>query len=356
MTIDQFEKMLIDIAKKGVKEYHLTPGAKPFIREHGLISEVSEAEVVSLEYMNRLVASILSKEDQVQLYADGAFETAYSIENIGRFRIRFGRQRSSLTLVIFIKSTSIPSVKDLKIPESVIGKMNGSSGLLIVTGETKSNKTTTIASLLSEGSKIRPRIVTTVENPIDYLLSHGKGIVNQMEVGVDIKSTAKGIKEAINNHSDIIYISDVQTKEEWQLVFDALEKGFFVIVSMNSRGIEAAIDHMLFLFNKDEQPFVKRLLAHHLNAFLYEVNVEMLDGKTAAVYEVLLNNKAVRNMFLENKLKQLPEIFKSFPKTEMRSMDMALADYVKSGLIDRDLAISRSHDKSDFMKLLNGVK
>lgn len=355
MTKEKLEALLINIAKKEISEYHLTPGAKPFFRQNGRIQEDSDSESITPDFMHEM-KTLLIPEDQLHTYeSKGCYELAYSIKQIGRFRMRFNKQRSSTTLVILVKSTQIPNPESLGLTDDILEILRAKSGLLIVTGETKSNKSTTIASLLNNLIQTEPRIITTVENPIEYLLPHGKGIINQMEVGVDIQSVAVGLEEAVNNHSDIIYVKEASSKREWQLVFDALEKGFYVIMTMNSNGIEAALDHMLFNFTRDEQPFIKRMLANHLNGMLYELNLESMDKKDLPVYEVLLNNKAVKNMFLENKLNQLPQIFKAFPNTSIKDIDMAIAEAVLSGRVDRDYALTRARQKSELIKALNGA-
>ena len=167
--------------------------------------------------------------------------------------------------------------------------------------------------------------------------------------------TLKEGAEEHNTSGNIIYLSDMSSREDIREVFSALEKGFFVMVAMNATSIESAINQMLYGFEKHEQVHIKSLLAHHLISIICEQNIMGTSGSLQSVYEVLLNNSAVQSMFMENKLTQLEEIFEAFPGTGMCSMDNAVVEAVVAGRITKDDAIALAKKPGRLMKKLNGV-
>lgn len=355
MTKKIFENLLIGLTEKQISEYYLTPGSYPFYRLDGVLHKDADETMTTSASTEEIMGALLLEKEEQQFYEVGSYELAYSMDKVGRFRVRFGRQRSSITVVILVKNTMIPDVETLQIPEVIRQNMRREQGLMIFCGEKKSHKLTTIAALIKEVSESHVTIISTTENPIEYLLPHGKGIVNQMEVGIDIQDMIMGLNESVNNNSDLIYLSDMSSVDEIRQVLVALEKGFFVIVSMNVTSVEAAINHLLYGFDKNEQIHVKRLLANHLVSIVFELNIKGVTGSLESIYEVLLNNTSVQNMFLENKMSQLDELFEAFPGSGMISMEEAMIQAVTSGRITKEEAVAIAKRPGNLLKKLNGV-
>lgn len=355
MTKNTFEELLVRLAEKGISEYYLTPGSNPYYRIDGRLIKEEDAQITTSSYTEAVMNLLLLEREEEKFGHNGSYELAYSIKQVGRFRVRFGRQRSSVAVVIIVKNTVIPELESLPLPAAIKSHMNSENGLLIVCGDKKSRKLTTIAALLKDTAENNTKVITAIEDPIEFLLPHGEGIVNQMEVGIDISDRIQGLNEGISNNSDIIYLSELSSREDIREVFSALEKGFFVIVAMNATGVEAAINHILYGFEDHEQMYLKSLLANHLISIVCEQDVVGVDGSLQPIYEVMLNNIAVQSMFLENKLAQLEQIFEAFPGTGMSSMDNAIIEAVVEGRITKEMALNVARRPGQLMKKLNGV-
>lgn len=355
MTKTEFEQLLSSLKEKEISEYYYTPGSIPYYRVNKKLYKDQSLDKIMSSQTEDILDFLLLEHEKDLFHETGSFELAYSLEGIGRFRIRFSRQRSSFAVVIVVKSTKIPDVESLELPENVLRNINKEQGLVIICGDKKSKKLTTIASIIKNISENNSKIITTIEDPIEHLLPHGEGIVNQMEIGIDIHDRILGLKEGVSNNSDIIYLSEMSTKEDIKEIFSALEKGFFVIVGMNVSSVESAINHILYVFAENEQIHMKHLLAEHLITIICEQSFFNTDGTPQSIFEILLNNNAVQSMFIENKLSQLNELFEAFPGSGMISMENAMVKAIIEHKISREEALAVVKNPASLLKKLNGV-
>ena len=345
MKKEAFEKWLIELSNQQVDEVYLSPGTYPFIKKSGKTMPLQEEEKIESTYTEEILDLVLLAKEKEKFEKEGHFEVAYSIEKVGRYRIRFGKQRSSITIMLHVKSLNIPKPEALRIPEQVCQLFNEKTGLFLICGDKKSGKAQTAAALLQYEINHKPIIIATVENSIDYLISHGNGIINQMEVGMDISDMSTGLKEGINNYSDLIYLNELSGQEMIKNVMEEIEKGVSIVACVDAISVEGALHKIIYSFNQDKQFYVRFLLSKYLKGIICEKYVNTTEDALIPVFEVLIVNQAVQKMLAENKLSQLNELFDSYEKHGIVSMDQAVLQLLKEGIITKDEAYQQIKDK-----------
>ena len=351
MDKKRFDLLLTNKIFDGVTEYYFSPGTVPFYRIDGnLMAE--DMDVVSTEMTEQLMDMLLIDREKIRFMQDGDIEIPYAISGVGRFRLHFGRQRSSVTITIHMKNSEIPGVKQLQLPDAIVDLTECVSGLLLITGTKKSGKSTTAASLVQYISERTPRLIATIERPIRYLFSHGKGIVNQREVGIDIDTMTAGLQDAVDDYADVIYVSDLSERGVTEKVLDALERGYFVIACTHGDSVASVLTRMQHVLGPEKQAQTKLLLANHLRGVVCQKLLRGNEGGLEPVFEVLIANQSVRNMLEQNKIGQLESIFESQRQVGTVSMSAALIDAVEEGRISAQTAINATAAPKELRKRL----
>lgn len=220
---------LLKIAiKNRASDLHLSVGISPTIRVDGILKKLNYKDLSS-DDTEKYAKIIL--EDQYDIYENqGEFDTVYSINDIGRFRVNIFKQRGNTSLAIRVIPFEIMSLEELNCPSIVKELCYKKSGLVIVTGPTGSGKSTTLSAMINEINKNSASHIITLEDPIEFLHKHNKSIVNQREIGKDSLSYSKALKSILREDPDVILIGEMRDLETISLAITAAETGHLVFL------------------------------------------------------------------------------------------------------------------------------
>lgn len=340
VTIDQ---ILAQAKEMGASDIHITVGLPPRVRYHGGLVNLNypalmpeDTEKLILPMMTERLFEIFKKEGEVDF--------AYS-SSLGRYRVNTFRQRGSMACALRAVNTEIPDPEILGVPESVVDLWNRKRGLVLVTGPTGSGKSTTLASIIDRINEQRDAHIITLEDPIEYLHTHKKSMVNQREVGADTQSYAAALRAALREDPDVILVGEMRDLETISTAITAAETGHLVFSTLHTIGAAATVDRIIDVFPAHQQAQIRSQLAIVLEAIISQQLIRRIDkpGRVAA-FEVLHATVPVKNLIRENKSYQITSTMQTSREKGMVTMDDALLDLYRQGIISYEDAINYAQD------------
>jgi twitching motility protein PilT len=351
--VDQF----LAVGKESdASDIHLSVNSQPIWRRFGLLEPIwRQAEVLTAEDTERLVASFLSPEQQEQLASRGDVDFAYA-SGIGRFRASVVRQRTGYDLVFRIISDRVLSMDEIGLPEQLKMLTEFHNGLVLVTGSVGSGKSTTLAALVDQINRSRHDHIITLEDPIEYLIPSGKCHVTQREVHTHTKSFANALRGALREDPDVIMVGEMRDLETISLAITASETGHLVLGTLHTSNAARTLDRLLDVFPTDQRDQIRIMVSESLRGIISQQLVPRADGNGRALaIEILMNTPAIGNVIREGKTFMLPGIIQTGKKLGMKLMDDSIAELFQAGIISAEEAVYRAEQESD-MKRLVGIK
>lgn len=331
-------------------DIHLSVGTPPAARINGALLRLCD-EKLTLEQSTAFAEVVMDTRLRDLFYENGEVDFAYSVPDLGRFRINVFRQRGSIALAVRILNNRIPDPESLGIPNSLISMVEKKRGLILVTGPTGSGKSTTLASLINIINQRYPYHIITLEDPVEYLHRHGKSIVNQREMGMDSKSYASALRAALREDPDVILVGEMRDLETISIAVTAAETGHLVFSTLHTIGAANTIDRIIDVFPPYQQQQIRTQLADVLECVASQQLVPRLDSKgRVAAIEIMLCNSAIRNLIRESKTFQIASVIQTNRKLGMTTMDDALYDLYNARLISDECALFYSQDRSALAK------
>lgn len=345
-------KNIVMLAKeKGASDVHLTVGVKPKCRIRGVLVALEEFEVLYPPATKVLVESMLTTTNKAIFDEKGEADFAYSIPEVGRFRVNAFHQRGSCAAVIRIVNTVIPDSDSLGIPGSVLDLCNKKRGLVLVTGPTGSGKSTTLASLIDIINRQKEVHIITLEDPIEYLHNHSKAVVNQREIGLDTQSYANALRAALREDPDIILVGEMRDLDTISTAITAAETGHLVFSTLHTIGAAPTIDRVIDVFPPHQQTQIRVQLASVLESVISQQLLPTADRKgRVAAFEVMHGTPAIKNLIREGKTHQIESIMQTSKKFGMQTMDDALFDLYIKHKIDGAHALEFSQNYEEMQK------
>ncbi len=352
MTVD-FADVLMEMISRRASDLHVAAGAPPTVRVRGRLAALDDFPVLSPEDTREIVYSILSGEQRRRLENDLQLDFAYVIPGQARFRVNAYFQRSALGAAFRLIPTDLSSIDALGLPPVVHDLTRKPRGIVLVTGPTGSGKSTSLAAMIDEINGSRDEHIMTIEDPIEFLHSHKRCIVNQRELGTDATSFAAALKAALRQDPDVILVGEMRDLDTISTALTAAETGHLVFATLHTQDAPQTIDRIIDVFPAEQQNQVRVQLSVALQGVITQQLLPTADGigRTVAC-EVLVPTPAVRNLIREGKIHQITSFMQTGSAHGMQTMDAALATLVRAGKISQKLAESRSSTPEELKRLL----
>ncbi|MDP4093448.1 MAG: type IV pilus twitching motility protein PilT [Bacillota bacterium] len=335
-------------------DLHIAVGNRPLVRRNSLLEPVPDTQVVTPDVSETYAKTYTNEKQMQHLEENGELDFSFSKPGLGRFRVNVFKQRGSYSIAIRSLPFNIPAFDTLGLPAVIKDFIKKKKGLVLATGATGSGKSTTLASLIDMINEERQCHIITIEDPIEYLHRHKKGLVNQREIGTDSKSFSNALRAALREDPDVILVGEMRDPETISIALTAAETGHLVFSTLHTVGAAKTIDRIIDAFSPSQQNQVRSQLATVLEGVVSQQLIPRAGGNGLVVAcEVMIMNAAIRNLVREGKPFQINSVIQTSASIGMQSLDSNLAQLCNQGIITQEDAMLRAQDTQVFMQLLN---
>lgn len=337
-----FVNLVMDGTEKHASDIHITVGIPIIYRINGKLIKIND-NIIKPDFTEKIVRGILNENQLKELFQKGEIDTSFSSPGKGRFRINIYKQRGSYALAIRIIPLRIPTFEELRLPNIVKDLSMLPRGLILVTGPTGSGKSTTLASMIDLINSKKNYHILTLEDPIEYLHKHNKSIVNQREIGNDSLSFSNSLRAALRQDPDVILVGEMRDLETIGIALTAAETGHLVLSTLHTLGAAKTVDRVIDVFPPHQQQQIRIQFSTVLQGIISQQLLPMLDGSgRVAAFEIMIATSAIRNLIREDKTHQIDTAVQTGAKFGMQTMDNALLNIFKSGLISKETLTTQS--------------
>jgi twitching motility protein PilT len=342
------DQLLDFLVRTNASDLHLTPGLPPMARIDGELVPIPDTQVLTPHTSSALLDTIMSREQREYFDSQWELDFSFGRRGFGRYRVNAFTERGDVAAAIRRIPDVPPNLEDLGLPSVLAELSKLKRGLILVTGPAGSGKTTTLAAMIHRINQERTEHIITIEDPIEFVHSHIRSVVQQREVGRDTTEFSRALRSALREDPDVLLIGEMRDLETIAAAVSAAETGHLVFATLHTSSASQAVDRIIDVFPPEQQTQIRMQLSSSLQAVLAQRLVPLVVGGRAAVVEVLIANDAVRNLIREGKTHQIDTAMQSGIRDGMVMFDMALAELVRRAEVANEVALRYCNDPRSF--------
>ena len=344
----RIHELLQFAVSNGASDIHLGAHEVPAFRIDGEVKRLDLAPL-SEDEMKRLAYSIMNEKQKVRFENELEIDFSIGLKGLARFRVNVFTHRRGVGMVLRQIPSQVLSLEEIKAPKVFKRISEFRKGLVLVTGPTGSGKSTSLAAMIDHINKTRDEHIITIEDPIEFVHTAQKCIINQREVGAHTKSFTAALRSALREDPDVILVGELRDLETISLAISAAETGHLVFGTLHTNSAPESIDRIIDAYPADQQAQVRTMLSTSLMAVITQTLVRPRSGKgRVAIHEIMMVNPAVRNLIRENKIFQIPSIMQTGKQDGMQTMEAATQELAMRGIISRETAIGVTNNPKMF--------
>ncbi len=339
--------LLTFVVKSGASDLHLSAGLPPLLRIDGDVTRIN-APAMDNDAVYDLIYGIMNDSQRRMFDAELEADFSVDIPGLARFRVNAFHQNRGVGAVFRTIPNNIKSMDELGMPAIFRQMVSVPRGLVLVTGPTGSGKSTTLAAMIDYLNKHHPYHILTVEDPIEFVHTPRKSLINQREVHRDTLSFNNALRSALREDPDVILVGELRDLETIRLALTAAETGHLVFGTLHTTSASKTIDRIVDVFPEGEKPLVRSMLSESIQAVVAQTLLKKKGGGRVAAWEILMGTNAIRNLIREDKIPQMYSAIQTGQSFGMQTLDQHLQQLVKAGMIDKEVAASKAKVPSDF--------
>jgi twitching motility protein PilT len=336
MQLDTILKTALEL---GASDVHLIAGHPPMCRAQTVMQRMDFPSLTP-EAVLAMVKHMASPDHLKTFEKIKDADFSYEVAGAARFRVNAHMQKGVVGIAMRAIKTKVPPLRALNLPE-VVGRLTYlPRGLILVTGDTGSGKSTTLAAMIDAMNKRYNKHIITLEDPVEYVFESDKSIIEQRELGTDTPSFASGLRHVLRQDPDIILVGEMRDLETTAAAITAAETGHLVLSTLHTVNASHTVERIIDMYPADQQNQIRSMLANTLQAVISQTLFKRLDkpGMCPAV-EVMLCTPAVRNLIREDRSFEIPNVIETNRALGMQTLDNSIAELYFNGLISREDAI-----------------
>ena len=329
--------------ERDASDLHLTVGLPPIYRIDGDLVNEGEERLTEEDVVAAL--HVLATDAQIhELKTTGEIDFAVTVDGEIRMRCNAFYQQGHTALALRLLPLKVPTAEELELSPIIVEQADKPRGLVLLTGPTGSGKSSTLAAMLDNINHTRRRHIITLENPIEFLHTPDKCIINQREVGDDTGSFAAGLRAALRQDPDVILVGEMRDLETISTAITAAETGHLVFGTLHTKSAANTIDRIIDVFPPAQQEQIRIQLADVLECVIAKALLPRIGGGRVPAYEILVATPAVRSLIRQNKSFQITSTMQTGKRQGMQLLDEALAELVRKGQVKLEDALDVAND------------
>jgi len=348
MEIRDLLTMCID---KHASDLHITENEPPILRIDGKLIRTS-LEKLDKQSLKKMIHSVLSNSQKENFEKDLELDFSLALPGMDRFRVNVHLQKGSVEAAFRRIPIEIPTVAKLGLPMIISELARKANGLVLVTGPTGMGKTTTLAAMIDLINSERECMITSIEDPIEFIFTNKKSVVKQREVYADTHSFAEALRHALRQDPNVIVVGEMRDLETISTALTAAETGHLVLATLHTPDAPQTISRIIDVFPPHQQTQVKLQLSDCLQGVISQLLLAHASGKGRVLAtEIMVATSSIRNLIREQQIEQIPTMMQTGLQYGMNTMDSCLKDLTHRGLITLDVAMSKVKNREEFKQL-----
>ncbi len=349
MNVKPLFKLMVD---KKASDLFFTTHAPVMIKIDGKIMPVNQMELTPK--MVRQAALELMNENQLEEFTRNLeIDFAVSEAGLGRFRVNIFHQRGNVAMVLRYVTPDLPTLEELGMPDSLKDLVMLRRGLILMVGAAGSGKSTTLAAMINYRNRNAASHIVTIEDPIEFLHSNQRSIVNQREIGLDTVSYERALRSAMREAPDVILIGEIRDRTTMQAAIDLAGTGHLAIATLHANNAPETLDRIINMYPSEQHAQVFMDLGQYIRAIISQRLVRSKEGKRVAAVELMLNTAHIAELIHKGDISGVKEAFKQTNEPGMQDFDGALLHLYSSGSISMEEALANADSRADLEAKIN---
>ena len=350
------DEILRHIIAEKASDLHIGENTIPQMRKETDLIAIGEAPFTKQD-MTKLLLEHLPEDRLKEFEKERELDYSFGIQGLGRFRVNLYYQRDLIGAALRVLPEKPMNFEQIGFPADVAkGLLAKPSGMILVTGATGSGKTTTLAAMIDHINANENLHIVTVEDPIELVFQDKKSMVSQREVGSDTLSFTQALRHVLRQDPDVILIGEMRDLETIEIALTCAETGHLVFATLHTPDAVQSVNRIIDVFPSGQQQQVRVQLSFVLQGVISQQLIQKIGGGLVLAPEILIATPAIRNLIRESKTHQIYSAVQMGQKEGMRTLNMSLAELVRTNKITRENAYLRSSDISELERLLSETK
>jgi len=340
------------MVEKKASDLFFTANAPIKIKIEGQIFPVNK-HVLTPEVVRQTALALMSPEQREAFLRELEMDFAISEAGLGRFRVNVFMQRGFPAIVLRYISADMPRLENLGVPEIMRDLIMLKRGLVLLVGATGSGKSTSLAAMINHRNENSSDHIVTIEDPIEFLHTNKRSIVNQREVGLDTKSFARALRGVMRAAPDVILIGEIRDRESMEAAINLAGTGHLVLATLHANNSAETMDRIINMFPRDQHTQIFLDLSQYLRAILAQRLVMTKDGKRCAAVEVMLNTPHICELIKKGDVVSIKEAIQASGERGVQSFDAALHNLYKENRIELEEALANADSRANLETKIN---
>jgi twitching motility protein PilU len=334
------------MVEKKASDLFLTCFAPVKIKIDGKIMPVNKLDLTP-KMVRQAAIELMSEEQLEEFSRELEVDFAVSKPGLGRFRVNVFHQRGNVAMVMRYISHEIPSLDELAMPPILKELVMFRRGLVLMVGASGNGKSTTLAAMINHRNEKTSSHILTIEDPIEFLHTNKRSIINQREIGSDTRSYGRALRSAVREAPDVILIGEIRDRETMQAGIDLAGTGHLAIATLHSNNAPETLDRIINMFPEDQHKQVYMDLSHYLRAIISQRLVRTIEGNRIAAAEIMLNTPRIAELIQSGDIGAVKEAFYQTTEQGMQTFDEALLGLYRDGKVSMEEALANADSRAN---------
>jgi len=340
------------MVEKGASDLHIKVPSPPVLRIQGELIAQENLPPATPDDVQAIFEQITTEQQRDVFRSELELDFAYSVHGLAQFRVSALKQRGSISLAFRFIPFRIPSIDELALPQICKELILKPRGLILITGQAGSGKSTTLAAMLNHLNQTAKRNVITIEDPIEFLFCDNKCIIEQRELGHDARSFHTALVHALRHDPDVIVIGELRDLPTISTAITAAETGHLVLGTMHTGDAAQSVDRIIDIFPAAQQQQIRLQLSQVVEAVLSQTLLSRIGGGRIAAFEIMTATPGIRKLIREGKVYEIPSNLEHGVLEGKQTLDQAFADLIRRDIVTKEEALLKTSNPKKLLELL----